>query len=56
MMKPEEWRGQMRAPADVIEWFKAQAKERFTSLNSVMVEALREYKTQRTREQQDEKK
>lgn len=47
-MKTDEWRGQMRAPIDVIEWVKAHARERFTSMNSIVVEALREYKERRT--------
>ncbi|MGE8518945.1 MAG: hypothetical protein ACN6OK_01785 [Alcaligenes faecalis] len=49
-MDKDVWRGQMRAPLDVIEWFKGQAKDRFTSLNSVMVEALREYQERRKTE------
>lgn len=54
-MKTEEWRGQMRAPMDVIEWVKAHAKERFTSMNSIIVEALREYKDRRTADQEEQK-
>lgn len=34
----------MRAPVDVVEWVKTHAKDRFTSMNSIFVEALREYK------------
>lgn len=52
-MKTDEWRGQMRAPIDVIAWMKEQARERFTSMNSIMVEALREYKERRVTEQED---
>lgn len=51
-METDVWRGQMRAPADVIEWLKAHAKSRFTSLNSVVVEALREYQERRSQEQE----
>lgn len=51
-MKNDEWRGQMRAPMDVIEWMKGRARERFTSMNSIMVEALREYKEKRTSQQE----
>lgn len=47
-METDQWRGQMRAPMDVIEWVKAHAKKRFTSMNSIVVEALREYKDRHT--------
>ncbi|MDK7586220.1 hypothetical protein QP575_10335 [Alcaligenes faecalis subsp. phenolicus] len=50
-MEKDVWRGQIRAPLDVIEWFKEQGKDRFTSLNSVMVEALREYRDRRKTEE-----
>lgn len=43
-MRTDEWRGQMRAPMEVIDWIKVHAKDRFTSMNSIVVEALREYK------------
>lgn len=51
-MENDVWRGQMRAPAEVIDWLKARAKERFTSLNSVVVEALREYQERHTENQE----
>lgn len=43
-MKKQVWRGQFRAPLDLINWAKGQASDRFMTLNAVLVEALREYK------------
>lgn len=47
-MKNNQWRGQTRAPADLMKWVKSHAGDRFTSMNSIIVEALREYKARRT--------
>lgn len=55
-MEENVWRGQVRAPADVVEWLKDEAKDRFTSLNTIIVEALREYQKNRLPSVSEEKK
>lgn len=55
-MEENVWRGQVRAPADVVGWLKDQAKDRFTSLNTIMVEALREYQKNRMQAASEGKK
>jgi len=52
-MEHEEWRGQLRAPTDVMEWIRIYAKERFTSMNAIAVEALREYKARRMEQEKE---